>query len=164
MRKDFDRWSEIKKSLEKSDRHLLFRAGEVWWCSVGINVSRESCGKGNRFSRPVLIIKKLSTSTFIGIPMTSKLKQGSWFAEVDVAGQARVAQLNQIRMFSTNRLQRCMAMLSSHDLARIKEELSNLLELSNHHRSRDSGSLGCPKCNAIIPDVGVDVNRVMDWH
>jgi len=56
--KDFDNWNNIKKKLDKSDQNQSFYEKEIWWCSVGINVGSEHDGKGNRFMRPVYILKK----------------------------------------------------------------------------------------------------------
>lgn len=50
--------------------------------SVGLNIAMESCGKGKTLRRPVLIYKKLSGNLFIGLPLTSKEKTGTWFTDI----------------------------------------------------------------------------------
>ena len=77
MKKDFDKWNIRKKHLEETDDEILFKDGEVWWCHVGINIKTESCGKGEYFQRPVLILKRLSMKSFIGIPLSTQIKIGS---------------------------------------------------------------------------------------
>jgi mRNA-degrading endonuclease toxin of MazEF toxin-antitoxin module len=129
--KDFDGWNIQKKVIEDRSADVLFHASEIWWCSVGINIATESCGKGSNFRRPVLVLRKLSRSSFIGIPLTSQPKTGTWFAEISVHGEPRWALLYQIRMFSTNRLQRRMTTLEAVDMVKIKQNLETLLELSN---------------------------------
>jgi hypothetical protein len=45
--KDFDGWNEYKKQLEikqsplfdKQRKNYRFKAGEIWYCSVGVNIS-----------------------------------------------------------------------------------------------------------------------------
>jgi mRNA interferase MazF len=128
--KDFDLWNEQKKILDITEREILFKEGEVWWCAVGMNVGTESYGKGGYFSRPVLILKKLSHNSFIGIPISTKKKTGTWFAEINFFGQQRWALLYQIKMFSSNRLQRRILFLEVDDLTKIKEKLGKLLKLS----------------------------------
>jgi len=86
MQKDFDKWNLQKKQLDIRDDRFFFKEGEVWWCAVGLNIGSESCGKGDTFRRPVLILKKLSSTAFIGIPFSSQPKSGSWFTEVMVNG------------------------------------------------------------------------------
>lgn len=130
MEKDFDKWNLRKKELEKLETKFLFKTGEIWWCSVGLNIKAESCGKGDSFQRPVLIIRKLSSVSFVGIPLSSKKKDGTWFCEITVRGEKRYALLYQIRMFSINRFQRRLAFLDDADFKKVKEKLKALLELS----------------------------------
>ena len=147
MEKNFDQWNERKKELEIRKTNFLFRAGDIWWCSVGLNIAAESCGKGHDYQRPVLILKKLSRTSFIGIPLSMQEKTGSWFAEITIHGEKRYALLYQIRMFSTHRFQHRLATLDDLDFKRVKEKLEILLELSDHHQSRSPGSVGNPKSN-----------------
>ncbi|MDD5721345.1 MAG: hypothetical protein PHT16_02780 [Candidatus Pacebacteria bacterium] len=91
MEKDFDKWNEIKKELDVKEQKFFFKEGEIWWMSVGLNVAKESCGKGIIFRRPVLILRKLSSDSFIGLPLTSKKKIGSFLrnchpAEAGISG------------------------------------------------------------------------------
>lgn len=145
MRKDFDNWNSKKKLLEDRKKDFLFSEQEMWWCSVGLNVATESCGKGAAYQRPVLILKKLSKNNFIGIPLSIQEKIGSWFTDVSVYGEKRYVLLYLIRMFSVNRFQRRLATLDDIDFMKVKEKLECLLELSNHHQSIRSGSVGNPK-------------------
>lgn len=130
MEKNFDKWNERKKKIESINRRFLFKQGEVWWCSIGLNVSEESCGKGDFFGRPVLVLKKLSQRSYVGIPLSTKTKAGSWFVDVAVQGKRVSALLYQIRMFSANRFQRRLTTLDQADFQRVKEKLEILLELS----------------------------------
>lgn len=130
MEKDFDGWNEKKKELDKSDRKFLFKQGEVRWCSVGINVADESCGKGSIFGRPVLVLKKLSHKNYIGIPLSRKIKTGTWFIDIKVRGETVSALLHQIRMFSSHRFHNRLTTIDHVDFSRIKRKLKRLLELS----------------------------------
>ncbi len=145
MQKDFDRWNEQKKALERNREKPLFKEGEVWWCSVGINVGEESCGKGATFRRPVLILKRLSGASCIGIPLSTKIKMGTWFAPISIDGHVQTALLYQVRMFSTNRFQRRLAVLEYNVLASIRKKLEILLEPSHNHQGISPGSVGLPK-------------------
>ncbi|MBP7846022.1 MAG: type II toxin-antitoxin system PemK/MazF family toxin [Candidatus Pacebacteria bacterium] len=147
MKKDFDKWNTKKKSLEERNKKFLFKTGDIWWCSVGLNVGAESCGKGEIFRRPVLVLKKLSANSFIGIPLSTQKKEGSWFCGISILGEVQYVLLYQVRMFSANRFQRRLTTLDDGDFARVKEKLEALLELSYNHQSRSSGSVGNPKSN-----------------
>lgn len=129
MYKDFDNWNEKKKYLEIKNRKFLFKEGDIWWCSVGINVGNESCGKGRDFRRPVLVLKKLSYNCFIGIPISTQPKVGEWFCEIDTILGKRTALMYQIRMFSFSRLQHRLFALDEENVNMIKQKLEKLLEL-----------------------------------
>jgi mRNA-degrading endonuclease toxin of MazEF toxin-antitoxin module len=129
--KDFDRWNELKKNIENRSTEMLFHEGEIWWCSIGINVAVESCGKGVNFRRPVLVLKKISRNGFIGIPLTSKAKDGYWYLVIKVHGKDRWLSFNQIRTFSVKRLHWRMTSLRSEEIIAVKQKLETLLELSS---------------------------------
>ncbi len=146
MEKDFDAWNAHKKLLETGVKKVLFKEGEVWWCAVGTNVGNESCGKGATGRRPILIIKKLSGENCIGIPLSTRIKVGSWFSEIKIQKKTRCALLHQIRMFSAKRFQRRLTTIEPDELLFIKEKLESLLELSFHyHQDQSPGSVGYPK-------------------
>ena len=73
MKKDFDKWNNKKKYLDKSDKDLIFNEGEIWWSHFGINIGEEAYGKGEYFRRPVVILKKISQNSCIVIPTTTKM-------------------------------------------------------------------------------------------
>jgi mRNA-degrading endonuclease toxin of MazEF toxin-antitoxin module len=129
MKKNFDSWNSKKKFLEYREEKFLFKEADIWWCSVGLNIGSESCGKGKDFQRPVLILRKLSKNSFIGIPLSTQEKEGSWFTDITIHGQKRYALLYQIRMYHTNRFQRRLATLDQPDFMKIKQKLEQLLEL-----------------------------------
>src|SRR3989338_8328483 len=65
----FCAWCRQKIALHVDERPAkFFKQGEVWWCRVGKNVGDEIYGKGEKFARPVLIIKKLTRTTFLALP------------------------------------------------------------------------------------------------
>jgi mRNA-degrading endonuclease toxin of MazEF toxin-antitoxin module len=130
MEKDFDIWNQKKKQIEIRDKDFLFHTGEVWWCSIGLNIATESCGKGLDYQRPVLIIKKLSRTSFIGVPLSTQEKTGTWFTTITLQSEKRYVLLYQVRMFSTKRFQRRLATLDDSDMLKVKEKLKLLLELS----------------------------------
>ena len=101
--KDFDGWIRLKKKLHFCGSLPRIKEGDIWWCSCGENVGVEINGKNELFSRPVLVYKKLSRFGFVGIPLTSQVKYGSWYVEFDFKGKRQTAVLAQIRTFSVSR-------------------------------------------------------------
>jgi mRNA interferase MazF len=126
----YDIWNGEKKKLAfKENRKVYFQVREVWWCSIGQNLGNESNGKGKCFMRPVLIIKKLNVDTCVCVPLTTKQKYGSWYCEILLKNESRIALLNQIRMLHVRRFQRRIGVTSEYDLIKVKEKLRDLLEL-----------------------------------
>ena len=117
---------------------MYFNERDIWWCAVGINIGSESFGKGKFFRRPILVIKKLSTELCIGLPLTSKKKDGSWFVDITMEDETRWVMLYQIRVFHKKRFQYKITELSQSDFRRVKEKLETLLELSENHHSADA--------------------------
>lgn len=126
--KDFDGWIDLKKDMERLRKMPTVNEGEVWWCGVGTNVGVEISGKGCRFSRPVLILKKLSQFGFMGIPLTSKPKTGSWYVTFEFLGIQEAAAICQARVMSVSRLYGKMGQVPKTDLDKVKAGFHKLYE------------------------------------
>lgn len=73
--KFFVRMTRKEHIESKQHNPPFFKERDIWWCAVGENVGTEVCGKGKNFSRPVLVLKRLSRRNFFGLPMTTKSKK-----------------------------------------------------------------------------------------
>lgn len=135
MKKDFDGWNEIKKELEVR-RAPDFRPGDIWWCSIGINVGHEEDGKNQDFERPILIIRKFNKELFWAIPLTSKLKSGEYYHTVKLFGDSRTLILSQMRILSSRRLLRKMHRISFNKLSNIHDKLSLVLKTAPPIRAK----------------------------
>lgn len=130
MEKDFDTWNGRKKTLDVTKRNLLFKEGEIWWCSIGVNVGEEVYGKGENFRRPVVILKKLSHNSCIVMPTTTRERSGSWFHHLHIKNKDRWVMMNQMRFISGNRLWVRESSLSYEELSELKKSVAQLLGLS----------------------------------
>ena len=61
--KEIKKWLDLKIKLWTHDKGVIFKQGEVWWCSLGLNLGEEIFGKGEKFSRPVLVFKKFTSNS-----------------------------------------------------------------------------------------------------
>ncbi len=125
----FDNWNILKKNIQAGKKVEYFRERQIWWCSVGQNVGFEVYGKGNSFSRPVLVFKKLTHDTFIGIPLTSKNKSVN-------------AMLHQIRIFDKKRLVNRFGEVDDADFKRISDGFLALYRSKNIHPALRQESMG----------------------
>ena len=101
---DPDWWNQIKVRTSKKESKVLFKRGEIWWCRVGLNVGEEIFGKGIQFLRPILVFRKFTSNSFLGLALTTQEKKGSWYAETILNNKKRFVMLNQARIFDKKRL------------------------------------------------------------
>ena len=124
---DYDRWNEKKQKLNIQKREILFKEGEIWWCSLGLNIGQEVYGKGEQFLRPVIILRKLSDTLCIVLPITTKEHAGNWYHHFYLNSEPRWAMLRQIRSVSSSRLTKKQAELSRLNFNKLKKSVAFLL-------------------------------------
>jgi mRNA interferase MazF len=125
----FADWFKKKEKLETVEYEPPYiNEGDLWWCSVGENIGVEVGGKSVLFTRPVIVIKRIGRYAFLGIPTTTKAKEGSWYQSFVHAGVTEVAMLHQIRLFSYKRLSTKIGRLDDADMQVIKKAFTGLLE------------------------------------
>ena len=130
-KKDFDGW--ITKKKEYHYREILppmFKERDIWWISIGINIGFEEDGKHERYLRPVLILKKFNRDLFLGIPMSTKIKDNRYYISVSVDNQTVSALISQIRVFSAKRMQDKLAELEKGDFEKVKIEVIKMISFS----------------------------------
>lgn len=127
MNKNFDDWNMVKQSLDSEHKPPLFNEGQVWWCSVGLNVGFETYGKNKLFNRPVIIIKKYSRFTFFGLPMTSRQKEHKSYYPFYFNGVHGSILIQQGRSFDSRRLGERIGQIPSDQLEIIKKALKDNL-------------------------------------
>ena len=125
--KNFLDWFIIKPKLDKSNHQPpLVEEGNIWWCKIGENIGTEISGKGREYTRPVIIYKKLSKFTFMVIPLSTKIKTGSWFVEFTHDKIKTVACLHRIRVVDYRRMNDKLGKIDSADMDKIKLGLTKL--------------------------------------
>lgn len=126
--KNFLEWIGIKQKLDTHEYNPpLTSEGDIWWCSIGENVGVEIGGKNERFTRPVVVLKKFGRLGFLAIPTTTKKREGSWYVPFSHKGVIEIAMLSQARLVSYKRLDKRMGTLDEADFKRIKEAYISLL-------------------------------------
>lgn len=138
--KDFDKWIVRKKNLhDKVSVPPLFKERDIWWVSVGVNVGFEEDGKDVNYVRPVLIIKKFNREIFLGVPMSTKLKDNKYYVPVTVKNNIVSVMTSQIRVFSSKRIWNKLAELDHGDFSKILEELKKFFVLPSLPKQEGRG-------------------------
>jgi len=126
--KEFDIWNNKKKVINTEKVVRFFHEREIWWCSLGVNVGFEQDGKGEEFQRPVLILKKFNKDSFLGVPLTTKLKEGKYYIPIiDIEDKEVRAIISQIRFFDSKRLLIRIKKLTSNELEKVKQSIKDEL-------------------------------------
>lgn len=126
---DFDRWNNVQKHLEAKGEPYHVKAGEIYWVGLGKNLGTEMDGKGQRYARPMIVIKPVNRNAFIGVPLTSRVHYWPGFMRLQFGDQEEFAVLMQVRICSAKRLYNRMGRLSHATLYAIKQQLREYLEL-----------------------------------
>ncbi len=126
----FDEWNEVKKELDKSDG-IRFNEREIVFISIGKNIGFEQYGKGEDFLRPVIILKKFSKKLFLGIPLTSKVKEGYFYHTVSFKDRTNSALLLQSRTFDSKRIKYRLSKLSKNEFEKLKRRFSEVVTPSS---------------------------------
>ena len=124
--KRFDEWNRVKQSLHRLAKLPRISEGDVYWCGFGENVGVEINGKNSAFSRPVVVLRKLSQYSFLGVPLTSQKHIGTWYVNFDFLHKKEYAVLSQVRVLSVSRLYDKIGHLSANDLFKIRKGFDNL--------------------------------------
>ena len=129
MSKKFDEWNEVKQKVEKKEKISIPKEREVYWASIGENIGFEQNGKSELFTRPVLVLKRFTKNMFFGIPLSSQIKQGSFFYDFQLDGEKSNALLVQARLYDTKRLEKKIGMISKEDFQNLKKKFGELIDV-----------------------------------
>lgn len=116
----FNQWNEVKKKTEDNKRKLGIKPRDIFWAKIGQNIGSEEYGKNDNFARPITIIRKLTHDLFIGIPLTSTIKDNDYFHSFKYDNKSNgltenSAMILQVRTFSIKRLMNKTGVISKED-------------------------------------------------
>ena len=125
--KNFLGWFHVKPKIDTEKHKPPFvKEGEMWWFHCGENIGAEISGKGDGFTRPGIIYKKLSQYLFLIIPASTKKKTGTWFSSFSFNKENQIACLHQIKIIDYRRLYRIIGELSEKDFKKVQKDLHSL--------------------------------------
>ncbi len=127
MNKDFREWHEEKSDLQANKARVFFHEREVWFASVGLNIGFEQDGRGARFLRPVLVLKKFNHEVLWSIPLTKSHKKGKYHFSFLLGETMSTAIISQIRLIDSKRLHYKIGDMASKDFNEIQKKLKQLM-------------------------------------
>ncbi|MFH1895919.1 MAG: type II toxin-antitoxin system PemK/MazF family toxin [bacterium] len=138
--KDFDGWIEKKKDCHhRLAKPPLFKERDIWWVSVGVNIGYEEDGKHDKYLRPVLVLRKFNRELFLGVPMSTKIKDNQYYVEVTIKGQTVSTLISQLRVFSAKRIEDKLAELDTGDFQKVKDKVVQMISFSLLPKQKSRG-------------------------
>jgi mRNA-degrading endonuclease toxin of MazEF toxin-antitoxin module len=127
--KQYDKWNIIKKDISNKEKNLLFKVREIFWVQLGQNIGYETDGKGDKFLRPVLIIRKFSKDSFLGIPLTTSSKNDMFHYKFTISSNQKVnyANLSQVKLFDAKRLDHKLGIIDKIEFQELIYKLKTLI-------------------------------------
>ena len=126
MQKDFDRWNEEKKKTH-GEKPRLYTVREIWWCRLGVNVGTEQDGRGEWYVRPCLILRGFGPNACLVIPLTTSVREHPLRVPVGIIdGREARANLSQLRVVDTRRLERKIGFLDKETFTKIRKAAKGL--------------------------------------
>ncbi len=127
MRKEFDKWNEVKKRTD-AERPRLYTVREVWWCRFGVNIGTEQDGRGDNFLRPAIILRGFGPDACLVAPLTTSTREHPLRVSVDmVDGLPARANLSQLRVVDTRRLVEKVGFLEKEIFTKLRKTAKGLL-------------------------------------
>jgi len=139
---NFDKWNILKKRLHKKENIIKFSNGNIYFMSLGQNIGHEVYGKDELFLRPVLVYKKLSKTTFIGIPLTSQKKEGSYYFSFNYKkNKTSTAMLHQMRVLDIRRSEYLSGHINKNIYKNLQLKVEEFMKLPQSN-TKGNGQLG----------------------
>ena len=133
----YDKWNKLKKKLDTKEKIIKFSTGNIYFMSIGKNIGYESYGKDELFLRPVLVYRKLSKTMFIGIPLTSAKKEGSYYYSFRYKKEKiSTAMFNQLRVFDIRRSEYLSGYINIKDFTKLKDKLKEFIYITPNQKSK----------------------------
>lgn len=137
-RKDFVGWAKVAEEVEKRERPKYVKVGGIYWCNLGINIGSCEDGKGNNYTRPVLVLAKMNATQALIVPITSKQKVGANYREICVSAKIEYLLFDQLRMVDTKCLSDLIDDVGDNILKRFRSDLLNILRFRFYKKDEAS--------------------------
>jgi len=126
--KDYDKWNNLKKRIDASDNNIFFKERDVWWAHLGLNVGHEENGKNDSYTRPILVLRKFNKRIFLGIPLTTQIKDNKYYYKISFKDQKQCVMLSQIRVLEHKRLMRKMGEVSEKEFFNLRNSVARMIK------------------------------------
>lgn len=140
MQKNFDQWNIAKKEINKRASGPFYRERQVFWCDLGVNIGFEQDGAGEKYARPVVILKGFNRHVCLAIPLTTSTKENPYYFPLAITYKDEYlkqttlpipsqsfAIISQIRLIDTKRLDTQIGYIPKDTFAILRKTIKDLL-------------------------------------
>ena len=124
---NYKKWIDKKFKISTLERVHQIHEGEVYWCSLGLNIGDEENGKGEDFRRPVVIIRKFNKNIFLGVPLSTKIKDNKYYIKIKLKDVTQSAMISQIKTIDTKRIDEKVGYISKADLKLLQIKIAEMV-------------------------------------
>jgi len=123
----FAMWCALKVRIDRRERKHFYKEREVYWCHFGVNIGHEQDGKGEKSSRPALVIKGLSKETCFVVPLTTATHAHTYRIPVGViGGKKTLAIISQMRVVDVKRFTDRIGIVDKEVFAKIRKAVKDM--------------------------------------
>jgi len=156
-----DRWNNVKQVTSESNKKVYFKERDIFWLKVGENIGFEQNGKGDKFQRPVLVVKRYTNDMFLGIPLSTTIREGSFFFQFSfIKDEISTALLVQQKLFSSKRCIKKIGKISENNFEKLKQKLYTLIFDDNFCPSKNEGTIPKENCKSIIAENSINSKSI----
>lgn len=124
-----------KAKINNDKKRPFFHEREVWFSSLGENIGFEQDGSGEKFLRPMLVLRKFNNEVVWVLPLTRTDKTGKYYFRISLVtddgrtdDRPSVIILTQLRLVDAKRLQYKIGDIKEDEFIKLKEALIALLK------------------------------------
>ncbi len=126
MSKKFNDWNLVKQAINNQKKKVYFKERDIFFIRIGENIGFEQSGKGDMFLRPVIVLKRFNNNFFMGVPLTTTIKENKYYFNFKFTDKESSAILSQIRAFDSKRIKHKIGVINKNDFSELKKRIGML--------------------------------------
>jgi len=158
----FNRWNTKKQEINQKIKTIFIKERDIVYINMGKNIGFEQDGKGDEFLRPVIVYKKFNNNIFLGIPLTSTIKQNKYYFNFNFKSKTdgyrqSSAILSQVKLYDVKRVKFRLGIISKNDFENLYNKFIDISKPNSLEINTPKGESPEGICKTIISKNKKDV-------
>jgi mRNA interferase MazF len=73
------------------------------------------------------VIRKFNNHLFLGVPLTTQIKENKYYHQLIIKGKTQCAMISQLKILENKRMRSKLAELSNDQFKKIRKKLSDMI-------------------------------------